>query len=255
MQKHAYQMKKSYHTDLAIQHKLGMLSLCEKESIPKSTLYSWKCRDFSKMIGGETAFSDEKLELIKTFLANQTLLRAAKGLFFVYSVWVSFAMNLRGMKTTLRKNKDIIVKTIDKIIPLMGLKHACKLFKISQTQFYAWKRKITCALSPLNSCLKANVFNVSPSELEVMKNCLQEERYKYYPLTAVYYEMMRRGMAFMSLTTFTNMPNYLTPQPTVNYSKPNQKRVFVRKTPKRLFTPTCAFTVRWIIPSASSILL
>ena len=54
------------------------------------------------------------------------------------------------------------------IIPLMGLKHACKLFKITQTQFYAWKRKIACALSPLSNFLKANAFNIAPSELEIM---------------------------------------------------------------------------------------
>ena len=109
---------------------------------------------------------------------------------------------MRGIKTMLRKNKDIIVKTIDMIIPLMGLKHACKLFKISQTQFYAWKRKIACALSPLSSCLKANAFNIAPSELEIMKTFIQNEQYKDYSLAAIYYEMMRQGKAFVSLSTF-----------------------------------------------------
>ena len=195
-------MKQSYHTDLAIQYQLGLFRKNERKSITKSTLYSWKHRDFNKLVGAETAFSDEKMELIKAFLTNQTLLKAAKGLFFVYSVWMSLTMNLRGIKTMLRKNKDIIVKTIEMITPLMGLKHACKLFKISQYQFYTWKRKIVCALSPLNNCLKANVFNISPSELEVMKTFIQDEQYTDHPLVAVYYEMMRQGKAFMSLTTF-----------------------------------------------------
>ena len=77
------QMKHSYHTDLAIQHQLGLLRETERKNIPKSTLHSWKCRDFSKMIGSEIAFSDEKIALIKAFLSNQTLIKAAKGLFFV----------------------------------------------------------------------------------------------------------------------------------------------------------------------------
>jgi hypothetical protein len=62
--------------------------------------------------------------------------------------------NMRGMKTLMRKNMDTIVKTIDLAIPLMGLKHACKLFKISQNQYYSWKRKIICPLSPLNESYK-----------------------------------------------------------------------------------------------------
>jgi len=145
-------MKQSYHTDLSIQFKLGLLDKRERQKIPKSTLYSWKNRDFSKLVCSEGAFSDEKIETVKTFLTNQSLLRAAKGLFFIYSAWVSIMANVRGIKGLLRKNMDMIVKTIDYAVPLMGLKHACKLFRISQNQFYAWKRKVYCDYSPLKQC-------------------------------------------------------------------------------------------------------
>lgn len=76
-------MKHSYHTDLSIQFQLGMLDKAIWKNIPKSTLYVWKNKDFSKLVGSDMAFSDEKMELIKNYLSNQTLLRAAKGLFFV----------------------------------------------------------------------------------------------------------------------------------------------------------------------------
>jgi len=85
---------------------------------------------------------------------------------------------------------------------VMGLKHACKLFKISENQFYAWKRKVTCILSPLSKCLKQSPLNIAPSELKMIKQFVQNEKYKYSPLVAVYYEMMRNERAFMSLTTF-----------------------------------------------------
>ena len=49
--------------------------------------------------------------------------------------------NIRGMKTQLRKNREIIVKTIEKVEPLMGLKRACKFLKITQHQFYVWKKE------------------------------------------------------------------------------------------------------------------
>jgi hypothetical protein len=195
-------MKHSYHTDLTIQYRLGLLSKEHSKTIPKSTRHSWKNKDFSKIIGAEIIFSDEKIELIRTFLSNQTLLKAAKGLFFIFSVWVSITNNIRGMKTAFRKNKETIIKTIDYVIPLLGLKHACKLFKISENQFYAWKRKVTCLLSPLDKCLKTNAQNISPSELQTVKTFVQNDFYKDYPLVAIYYEMMRKEKAFMSLTTF-----------------------------------------------------
>ena len=50
-------MKQSYHTDLQIQFKFGLLNRKNCENIPKSTLHSWKNRDFSKHIGCESGFS------------------------------------------------------------------------------------------------------------------------------------------------------------------------------------------------------
>jgi len=106
-------MKRSYHTDLAIQFQLGLLDSEIYKKIPKSTLHVWKKKDFSKFIGSDILFSDEKIEIIRTFLSNQTLLKAAKGLFYIYSTWISITANIRGMKTLLRKNREAITKTID----------------------------------------------------------------------------------------------------------------------------------------------
>ena len=200
-------MKNSYHTDLSIQFQLGILDKDAFKTIPKSTLHSWKNRDFSKLIGSEISFSDEKIEMIKSFLSHQNLLKAAKGLYFVFSTWISITENLRGMKTILRKNKEKIVQTIDYIIPLLGLKHACKLFKISQNQLYAWKRKVKCVLSPLEICTKQNPLTIAPSELLAIKEFVGKEDYKSFPLVAIYYEMMRQEKAFMSLTSFYRYAN------------------------------------------------
>lgn len=227
-------MKQSYHTDFAIQYQLGLLHKNDCENIPKSTLYSWKKKDFSKLIGSEITFSDEKLEIIKAFLTNQKLLRAAKGLYYIFSVWISLTINIRGMKTILRKNKDIIIKTIDLVTPLMGLKHACKLFKISQTQYYTWKRKVACTFSPLKECLKTNTSNISPSELKIIEIFLQNEQYKDYPLAAIYYEMMRQKKAFMSLTTFYKYANQLEGNSTRRVFKPKQKIGIRAKQPKEI---------------------
>ena len=143
-----------------------------------------------------------KLEIIKTFLSNHSFLKAAKGLFYIHSVWIKIVENVRGIKTLLRRNKGWIIETIDFVIPLMGLKHACKLFQITTNQFYAWKRKVQCALSPIDICMKQNPLTVSPTELNIIKEFVKDQEYKNFPLVAVYYEMMRKGKAFMSLTTF-----------------------------------------------------
>ena len=114
-------MKQSYHTDLSIQFQLGLLNREDWKNIPKSTLHSWKNKDFSKLVGSEISFSDEKIELIKNFLSNQTLLKAAKGLFFIYSTWISVTSNLHGIKSVLKKNRETIIKTIEFVTPLLQM--------------------------------------------------------------------------------------------------------------------------------------
>ena len=52
------------------QYKFDLLSEDIYRNIPKSTRYSWKSKDFCKMVGYDMTFTDEKLELIKNFLTN-----------------------------------------------------------------------------------------------------------------------------------------------------------------------------------------
>jgi len=227
-------MKKSYHTDLPIQYKLNILKEEIVHTIPKSTLYSWEKRDFSKLVGSEYIFSDEKIEIMKTFLSNQTLRKAAKGLFSIYLTWISITNNVRGMKTLLRKNREKIVKTIDYVLPLMSLKHACKLFKISEGQFYAWKRKVTCLLSPVEKCLKQNIQNISPSELKTIKEFVHNEHYKDYPLATVYYEMIRKAKAFVSLSSFYKYAKIFDNAANRKVFKPKQKMGIRAEKPKEI---------------------
>ena len=142
-------MKHSYHTDLAVQFQLGLLNKDIYKNIPKSTLYSWKNKDFSRVVGSDIIFSDEKMELIKTFLSNQTLLKAAKGLFFIY--------------------------------------------------FH-----------------------------------FQDEHYKDAPLAAVYYEMMRKGRAFMSLTAFYKYAKFFDNTSGRKRFKDKQKTGIRAATPKEI---------------------
>jgi hypothetical protein len=227
-------MKRTYHPDYAILARVKELSNDELKNIPKSTLHSWKNRDFTKIVGSEFFISDEKIDFIKAFISNQTLLNAAKGLYFIYNAWVSIANNVRGMKTQLRKNREIIVKTIDDVSPLIGLKRACKFFKITQYQFYTWKKKVNCLLSPLDKCHKQNPLNIAPSELKTIKNFVQNSDYKDYPLASIFYEMERQGKAFMSQTSFYKYAKYFDNETNRKKIKPKQKTGIRAAKPKEI---------------------
>jgi len=191
-----------YHTDFIILFTLGMLGKEELKNVPKSTQQAWKERDFSKIIRSEYSYYLENKELIEAFLANKTLLNAAKGLYFIYSTLVSIMDDVRGMKAKLRQNREKIVQTIENVEPLMGLKRACRFLKITVSQFYTWKRKINCALSPINECIKQHPLRTSASELQVIKEFVQNPEYKDYSWSSIHCEMERQERAFVSLNTF-----------------------------------------------------
>jgi len=191
-----------YHTDFIILFILGLLNEKELKNIPKSTQQSWKQRDFSRSIRSEYSYYLENKELIEAFLANKTLLNAAKGLYFIYCTLVSIMDDVRGVKAKLRKSRETIIKTIENVEPLMGLKRACRFFKITVNQFYTWKRKVNCALSPLNECIKQQPLRTSASELQMIKEFVQNPEYKDYHLSSIHCEMERQGGAFVSPTTF-----------------------------------------------------
>lgn len=198
-----------YHTDFIILFIMGMLSKEELRNIPKSTLQSWKKRDFSNSVRSEFSHYIENKELIKAFLANKTLLNAAKGLFFVYCTLSSVMEDVRGVKAQLRKNREKIVQTIKNVEPLLGLKRACRLLKITVSQFYAWNRIVNCDLSPLNECVRQNPLRISASELQVIKEFVQDEEYKDYSWASIRCEMERQGKAFMSQTAFNKYARVL----------------------------------------------
>ncbi len=63
-------MKRSYHTNLLINYKLGILEESKIKTIPNSTLYSWWQRNFSKIIGLPNV-NDTEIDLMRELLSKK----------------------------------------------------------------------------------------------------------------------------------------------------------------------------------------
>ena len=61
-------MKRSYHTDICLQYKLGLLDTEIQNRIPYTTLAYWRKKDFNQYFGMDGCFTDEKIELIRSFM-------------------------------------------------------------------------------------------------------------------------------------------------------------------------------------------
>src|SRR5271157_2276891 len=151
-------MKHSYHTDIAVQYKLGILDSALVAKIPSSTLHNWKKRDFSLLVGtGYVTDFEQNLQMIRDFLSKKYLLNAAKAIYFVYSSCVAILNSIKNRDKIFRQSRGLIISTIDRVKDSIGFKRALRTFGISYQQYYAWKKKAQCTFHFKTKILLPNI--------------------------------------------------------------------------------------------------
>jgi len=63
-------MKHTYHTNLQIKYKLGISDTETIKKIPRSTLYNWRKKDFSHIIGLPN-IDDTEIDIMREFLSKK----------------------------------------------------------------------------------------------------------------------------------------------------------------------------------------
>ena len=214
-------MKQSYHTDIAIQYKLGILDAGFASNIPSSTLHNWKRKDFSSFVGSEYVSDfDQNLQMIKDFLSKKALLKAAKAVYLVYCSYVKLFDVVKNKKKIFHQSKEVIIQTIDLIKDTVGFERALRAFGLSCQQFYAWKRTIKCPVSQINLCRKLYYNQLTLKEINVIKSYLANPEFLYWNITPIYYRILRDKAAFFSKTTFYKYVHLLK----LTRSKPEKKK-------------------------------
>ncbi|MDD3688052.1 MAG: DDE-type integrase/transposase/recombinase [Bacteroidales bacterium] len=216
-------MKRTYHSDFILQYQLGILPNEILNQIPSSTLHNWKKRDVQKLFGLEYVHDfDDRLALVRQILTVKELLQAAKALYRIYATYHAIFQTVKNRRKILFNSREMIIETIEKTKDVLGLNRALKAFGISYQQFYAWKRKVNCGLSPLVLCRKLNPKQITEPELKSINDYLDAPEYQNWSLVSVYYKMLRDKSAFLSLTSFYKYAHLLMP------NRPIRKKI--RKT-------------------------
>ena len=202
--------KRSSHSDIIIQYKLGMLSKEVLKLIPSSTLDNWNKRNTGKLFGLDYVHDfQDNLDMMKDFMAKKSLLKAAKAVYFVYCAYVKLFEAVKNKSKIFRQSKDIIIDTIDRIKDVIGQNRALRAFGISYQQFYAWKRKINCKIYPRVLCRKIYYNQLTGKEINTIKEYLKKPEYRHWNVTNIFFQILRDKAAFFSQTTFYNYVNRL----------------------------------------------
>ena len=112
---------------------------------------------------------------MKSFIDNIRLIKAAKALYHIHITYISLTQKIKGRKKVFREQKKIILKTIEKVKNEIGQNRALKAFDISSQQYYAWKRKIECKLTPQILCRKNYPTQLTDNEVNTIKTYLQKK--------------------------------------------------------------------------------
>ncbi|MGD2033807.1 MAG: DDE-type integrase/transposase/recombinase [Bacteroidales bacterium] len=214
-------MKRSYHTDITIQYKLGILDTNLVKQIPSSTLHNWKNKDLSLLFGSEhVSDSEQNLQMIKDFLTRKSLLQIAKAVYYVYCSYVKLFDQVKNKRKILHQSKDLVIKTIDQIKDTVSFNRAVNAFGISCQQYYAWKKKVQCKILPPSLCRKVYHNQLTTKEVGLIKKYLKNPQYRHWSVTSVFYQILRDRAAFFSKTTFYKYVNLFQLQ----RSRPEKKK-------------------------------
>lgn len=215
--------KNSYHTAIILKAQLGMLSKKERSIIPNSTFSDWKKRNLSLVVG----FTEDdpvhfKDDVYRKISESKTFKKTLSALLLVFQFYFSLTENMRGKRRIWNEQKKNIVSIVSRISPLIGIKAACKLLKISSQRFYRWKNEIHCFSSTFNLCRKLHPKQLTSKEQTIIAKYLKKPELQYWPLRSVFYQMLNDSQAFMNLSTFYKYARALRPD-FKRFQKPKQR--------------------------------
>ncbi|EMJ62918.1 DDE-type integrase/transposase/recombinase [Leptospira sp. P2653] len=215
--------KNSYHTALVLKAQLGMLSKKERSIIPNSTFSDWKKRNLSLVVG----FTEDdpvhfKDDVYRKISESKTFKKTLSALLLVFQFYFSLTENMRGKRRIWNEQKKNIVSIVSRIFPLIGIKAACKLLKISTQRFYRWKNDVHCFTSTFNLCRKLHPKQLTSKEQTIIAKYLKKPELQHWPLRSVFYQMLNDSKAFLNLSTFYKYARALRPD-FKRFRKPKQR--------------------------------
>lgn len=198
----------SYHTNLILLHHFDCLSVELKSVIPRSTLSNWKKKDIAGIMGC-SHFSDSDISTLKAIAKSKKLLKAAKALYYLFRAISTLVRQAENKATLLRTNKLLILHTIEKVKPVLGLKRIIGALGLSQAKLYYWLEKQKCKKSIFQLCQKRHPNQLLPGEVKMIKQYLLDEQFRNWSSLSVYYQALRDGIVFMSAGTWYKYANRL----------------------------------------------
>lgn len=201
-------IKRCYHPLVIFFFYSEMLSEKLLAEIPYTTKKYWSSFNHADLYGFswvEEFYSDHKnfQKIAKRRIIFQAAIICCRTL----DCFSSLFSKARGFKSTLKKNKKMVIETIDYLVLKMPLEKACRVFRVSTNLYYRWKNKLHCTASILNLCFKSHPFQLSIKEVTTIRNAVNDSENYHKPGSTVYFELHRENKLGCSRPSFYKYKN------------------------------------------------
>ncbi|OWP82955.1 hypothetical protein BWK59_13100 [Flavobacterium davisii] len=204
--------RNSYHTNTKIFARKGLLSKELLKLIPSSNLSRWLKEPENKYIDYTlNDLIDEDIDLFQNqneFPSSKKLSRAyiqlLKGTYTIFD-------QIKDFNRVVKKNKDIIVNTIESIKNWIPVPEAIQLFRISRATYQNYKTQVLnkCEASYIFWCVKRYPQQLLNQEVLKIKEYFNNIDYKFWSKSSIYYMGLRNKDFNFCLATFYKYSNLL----------------------------------------------
>ncbi|RUT69457.1 transposase [Flavobacterium cupreum] len=176
-----------------------------KSRISKTNKHRWQNESENKYLGCEiNAFIKEELELIKSIGSSNNSKKVIKAYFKLSQTYHEIFNSFKSIKNHLSKYKEKIVNVIEIVKETIPIEDALKVFNISRGTYQNYKTLVInkCDASYFLWCTKQYPHQLLKKEIFQIKKYLEDEKYRYWSKSSVYFLGIRNRDISICLTTF-----------------------------------------------------
>jgi putative transposase len=182
-----------------------ILTSAQIADIPSSNLWRWRHESDDKYLYSDiNQIIKKEIELIKRLNQSSRIKNIFKNYFKLHDTFHEIISNLKGIKSLVRDQKELIVNSIEQVKNIIPIGDALKVFDISRSTYENYKTIIIhdCHTSYFEWCTKRFPYQLLPVEVETIKAYMTHKDYKHWSKSSIYLKAIRDSALHCGLSTF-----------------------------------------------------
>jgi hypothetical protein len=190
----------SYHTSIKQLAKRNKLPAKYSNHIDRSTIWRWKHENDDKYLGSELS----KIDLLEQFLERRESVTMIRTYLKLATILTNILNSTSQFQKILSGNKEKFIRSLLRYQKNINIKLVLRLCRISSSVFYYWKHQVInkCPSSPIRLCRRIYPYQLTQNEVSKMKDILNDQRFRYWPVNSIAYYALRHNIVNASLATW-----------------------------------------------------